>query len=361
MLKASLTSFFTNLDDQLAVSNDRVELCEMCIRVSKYAYLLTNHPSTSAHDFETAVASHACSAYHERREDDCITLSHATVRASDYANAQFTPAELNLSVEDLRTLVVSKSDQRCSEMSCCGSKIYRRQHHPRTNGQLQPEDIDAEAGALAKQEMELVNQRSEILKQKLALDDHLSKLRQDASMLEKTKKLMRERHHRFVELEHRLKHREERLQEKEQDLSERQKLMPYYLPYPMANQPPPAQQQQQQQQQSAGQGQQQGQPAPSDGSTSTTNSNSQQQPAQQPSSSLYQRRRSSLEGDMDYDDADLDASLDGMDPMNDLNADDEEQIFLTLLQGARSRRQHREGVASQPVSSSDDVDLDALS
>jgi len=166
MLKASLSSFFTNLDDNLAVVNDRVELCEMCIRVTKYAYLLTNHPTSSATDFESSVAGHACAFYHDQREDDCVTMSHAIIHQSDFANAQFTEPELNLSVEDLRTLVVSRSDQRCSELSCCGTKIFRRQHNPTSNGQLQPEDIDAEANALSRQEMELVNQRSVILKQK---------------------------------------------------------------------------------------------------------------------------------------------------------------------------------------------------
>jgi len=327
MLKASLTSFFTNLDDKLAIVNDRVELCEMCIRVTKYAYLLSNHPSSSSADatdssdstFQSSVASHACSSYHEHREDDCLTLSHAIVHQSDYADAQFSPAELNLSVEDLRTLIVSKADQRCAELSCCGSKIFRRQFHPTTNGQLQPEDIDAEASALSKQEMELVNQRAAILQEKMTLDDRIAQLRRDASFMQKTKQSIRLRRQRLNAFEHRLKHREERLSEKEEDLAERQKLTPYYLPYPL-----PAQQQQA--------------PPPPQQSDSNSNSNSSPPPA----SSLQQRvsRSSSSSDDLaslsDYDLAslDYDSKSDGLQELSE----EEENNFLSLIQGVHAER-----------------------
>jgi len=309
MLKASLTSFFTNLDDKLSVVSDRVELCEMCIKVTKYALLLANHPVTK--DFESSVATHACATYHERRADDCVTLSRAIVRKGDYADAAFTPSELNLSVEELRTLIVSKSDQRCAEMSCCGSKIFRRQNHPTANGALQPEDIDAEANALSKQEMELVNERSVILQQKLALDDHLAQLRHDASLLEKTKASMRRHRQSLDELEKRLKHREERLTEKEQDLAERQKLAPYYLPYPVSYPNSP--------------------PAPSPSATAAPQpANNNNSPP--PSSALSSLEQTSFQpsSDIIYDDHDVD-------PINDLS-EEEENNFLSMLQGIHARR-----------------------
>jgi len=344
MLKASLTSFFTNLNDKLAIVTDRVELCEMCIRVTKYAYLLSNHPSSSSPSsdasadadssadstFQSSVASHACSSYHEHREDDCLTLSHAIVHQSDYADAQFSPAELNLSVEDLRTLIVSKADQRCAELSCCGSKIFRRQFHPTTNGQLQPEDIDAEASALSKQEMELVNQRAAILQEKMSLDDRIAQLRRDASFMEKTKQSIRLRRQRLNAFEHRLKHREERLSEKEEDLAERQKLTPYYLPYPLTypaqqQQAPPPQQQQQQQ-------------TSSSDSNSNSNSNSNSSPP--PASSLQQRASRPSSDDLaspsDYDLAslDYDGNSDGLQELSD----EEENNFLSLIQGVHAER-----------------------
>jgi len=231
MLKASLTSFFTNMDDPLSVTSDRVALCEMCISVNKYAILLANHPSENTE--ETTVATHGCSTYTSQREDDCITLTHALMKDFEPSDALFTTAELQLDVEDLRTLIVSKADQRCAELSCCGSKLFRRHSYPQTNGALQPEDIDAEARVLAKQEMDLVNQRAEILKQKMSLDDHISRLHHDAKLLEKTKASIRQRRLALEALERRLRHREQRITEKEQDLAERQKLTPYYIPYPM--------------------------------------------------------------------------------------------------------------------------------
>jgi len=314
--------------------NDRVELCEMCIRATKYAYLLTNHPTSSGDSFESTVASHACSAYHEHREDDCITLSHAIIHYSDYADAQFTPAELNLSVEELRTLIVSKADQRCAELSCCGSKLFRRQNHPTTNGQLQQEDIDAEANALSKQEMELVNERSLILKQKLALDDHLANLRRDASLLENEKNSMRLKRQRLNTLERRLKHREERLTEKEQDLAERQKLTPYYLPYPLSSPAPtPA-----------------AQPASPPAASATA-------PA---AASLVSRRSSPSDATFSSIDSDLDYDTNAIDNMNSLNGDDsndplqelneeEENNFVSLLQRMRAHQTHH-------LPSSDDID-----
>jgi len=324
MLKASLSSFFTNLDDKLAVVNDRVELCEMCIRVTKYAYLLTNHPSTNkASEFESAVGSHACSSYHEHREDDCVTLSHSIINQPDFANAQFTPSELNLSVEDLRTLVVSKADQRCAELSCCGSKIFRRQNHPTTNGQLQQEDIDAEANALSKQEMELVNQRSLILKQKLALDDHIANLRRDAGLLERTKNSVRTKRQKLTDLERRLKHREERLSEKEQDLAERQRLTPYYLPYPLPSSAPPA-------------APAAAPPAPAASTTPTTDASSQPAPASLVSRRLVRRESSDIDS-LDYNDDDITNDELNSDPLQELN-EEEENNFVSLLQRMRAHR-----------------------
>jgi len=301
MLKASLSTFFNNMDDNLAVASDRVQLCEMCIRVNKYALLLAKKRSD---DFESTVASHACSSYDVHREDDCVTLAHAVLRDFNRADATFTAAELNLPVEKLRELIVSRSDQRCAEMSCCGSKIFRRRQYPDTNGQLQPEDIEEEARVLARQEMDLVKTRAEILQQKLAMDDRIDRLRHDTQWIEKTKANVRKRRAELDDMEQRLKHREERLTEKEDDLAERQKLTPYYIPYPinMPNSAPTT-------------------PSPSPASSppaSSSQSTTAQATPMSPSSLEKTKKTTSSEGE-------------DIDPIRDLDERDD-QTFLELMQ-----------------------------
>jgi len=171
---------------------------------------------------------------------------------------------------------------------------------------LQPEDLDEEARLLSNQEMDLVNMRAQILKQKMALDDHIRSLHRDAQWIERNKKSLRHRRGELDELQQQLKHREERLTEKEQDLAERQKLTPYYIPYPGGSPPPVASTPT---------------PAPTAGTTPPATSDN------QPPTSLAQTRPSSRSPSDD-----IITSGNDVDPIRDMDeGGPDDTAFLSLL------------------------------
>ncbi len=58
--KAGLTSFFIQKDSKQAFAEDQSELCEMCAKVMRLAYLYSNDMTTSDR-WATALQANACS------------------------------------------------------------------------------------------------------------------------------------------------------------------------------------------------------------------------------------------------------------------------------------------------------------
>jgi len=120
--KAGLTSFFTQKDTKTAFAEDTTELCEMCAKVVRLAYLYSNDMTTSA-TWATALQNNACKFVGSARTADCNALTTALVSSRrkffDGKKSKFTRGELRGSTEQLGLLVDTRSYKQCKSVGCC--------------------------------------------------------------------------------------------------------------------------------------------------------------------------------------------------------------------------------------------------
>jgi len=120
--RASLTSFFVQKDTKVAFAEDTNELCELCAKVTRLAYLYSNDVQTQS-KWPAALKDNACTFVSTARKADCSSLTDAVVSAKrsffDSKKSKFTRTELRGSTEQLALLVDNRSYLACKHIGCC--------------------------------------------------------------------------------------------------------------------------------------------------------------------------------------------------------------------------------------------------
>jgi len=100
--KAGLTSFFTTADTKAQFAEDQNELCDLCARITRLAYLYTNDVQTQAKWAQSLEAS-ACSYVGSKRRPDCQKLTSEVVQSQrsffESKKSKFTKKELKGTTE----------------------------------------------------------------------------------------------------------------------------------------------------------------------------------------------------------------------------------------------------------------------
>jgi nucleotide-binding universal stress UspA family protein len=117
-----LTSFFVRQDSKLSFAQDESELCELCAKVVRLAYLYSNDAMTQS-TWSDSTTGAACQFVENHRQGDCSKLASAVVAAQqDYfsgSDAKFSSKEQSGTTEQLGLLVDQRSYGLCKTMGCC--------------------------------------------------------------------------------------------------------------------------------------------------------------------------------------------------------------------------------------------------
>jgi len=120
--KAGLTSFFTTADTKAAFAEDQNELCDLCAKITRLAFLYTNDVQTQA-KWAQSLESSACSYVGSARRSDCQKLTGDIVQSQrsffESKKSKFTSKELKGTTEQLGMIVDSRSYDICREIGCC--------------------------------------------------------------------------------------------------------------------------------------------------------------------------------------------------------------------------------------------------
>jgi len=275
--KAGLTSFFTQRDTKAAFAEDQSELCEMCAKVMRLAYLYSNDVQTQD-KWETALTDNACRYVSAARRTDCNGLTKGIIASqrSFFASTKgkFSKAELKGTTDQLGLLVDDKSYFQCKAIGCC--PVVPKRKGPAV---LEPcskpgdsKEVDKDRDALAKdrfymdavrdelfaqrrannkfkakldlKETDLVGRETKLKKDREVLQQDQSKLREATEALKKREDKVGRRERDERELRAYNKKREKWLKEREDNIHDREDLCykreeQLGLPHPPKTSPPP--------------------------------------------------------------------------------------------------------------------------
>lgn len=227
--KAGLTSFFTDKDTKPAFAEDQAELCEMCAKVMRLAYLYSNDPQTGK-NWANALENNACSYVSKARKADCSSLTKSVVDTQrkffSGKKSKFTRKELAGTTEQLGLVVDSRSYIACKQVGCCA--VVPKKAGPKTLAPCSKPgdraDVAADRDALTRDRFYLDKLREELFAQRRAnnkfkakLDLHEIDLKGREKHLKKEKKVLAEDKTKAQEARAALKRREERVQRREKD------------------------------------------------------------------------------------------------------------------------------------------------
>jgi len=233
--KAGLTSFFTQQDTKAAFAEDQSELCEMCAKITRLAFLYSNDVQTMD-KWATALESNACNFVGSSRRSDCKALTRGVIAAQrgvfDSKKARFTAKELKGTTEQLGMMVDSRSYNMCKQIGCC-RLVPKVSSKPLLEPCSKPGDraeVDKDRNSLQKDRFYLDTIRNELFDQrrlnnqvraKLDLKDTDLKSREksvkkDREVLKKDQQKYREALNALKRREDRVKRREEREQKLEE-------------------------------------------------------------------------------------------------------------------------------------------------
>jgi len=233
--KAGLTSFFTTADTKAQFAEDQNELCDLCAKVTRLAFLYTNDVQTQAKWSQSLEAS-ACSYVGSKRRPDCQKLTTDIIGAQrsffESKKSKFKAKELKGTTEQLGMLVDSRSYDICRSMGCCsvvpkrkGKKVLKPCSKPGDVADVTKdrENLQRDRFYLDKIKEELFDQRrlNNAFKAKLDLkeiDLHSAqqKLKKDLELLRKEQEQMREAKDALKRREDRVKRREKNEHDREE-------------------------------------------------------------------------------------------------------------------------------------------------
>jgi len=122
IFKAGLTSFFIRQDSKVSYAEDEAELCHLCTKVTRLAFLYVNERSTRD-SWAAVLRDNACVFADKARQNDCKSLTAGIIKSEgDFFKSNtshFSRDELKLSTKDLSLVLDTKSLGRCKSIGCC--------------------------------------------------------------------------------------------------------------------------------------------------------------------------------------------------------------------------------------------------
>jgi len=230
--KAGLTSFFIQKDSKTAFAEDQSELCEMCAKVMRLAYLYSNDMTTS-NRWATALQSNACTFVGSARKADCDSLTGGVIVSQrkffDGKKSKFTRGELRGSTEQLGLLVDQRSYHACKQIGCCpvvpaktGPKVLQPCSKPGDKA-----EVAADRAGLVKDRFLMDQLREQLFIQrrtnnefKAKLDLHEIDLKSRETKLAKEQSILKSDQSKMRDAVNALKIREQRVIRKEKDEKE---------------------------------------------------------------------------------------------------------------------------------------------
>jgi hypothetical protein len=110
------------------VSQDDIELCELCGRLVRLAFVYSND-ITSQHGWADALNNNACSFVEEKRSEDCNRMLLELTRTQrdyfDNSDSKFSESEWSKDTNDFGLLLDTKAFSICKQISCCPSNSRR--------------------------------------------------------------------------------------------------------------------------------------------------------------------------------------------------------------------------------------------
>jgi len=275
--KAGLTSFFTQRDTKAAFAEDQNELCEMCAKVMRLAYLYSNDVQTQD-KWDTALTDNACRYVSAARRTDCNGLTKGIISSQrsffSSKKSRFKKAELKGTTDQLGLLVESNSFFQCKAIGCCPvipkrtgpavlspcSKPGDAKEVDKDRESLQKDRfyMDAVRDELFKQrrennklkakldlkEKDLVGREKKLQKDREVLNDDQSKLRDATEAMKKREDKVSRRESDERAMRKYNKQREKWLKTREDAISDREDICykreeQLGLPHPPKSSPPP--------------------------------------------------------------------------------------------------------------------------
>lgn len=179
--KAGLTSFFTQKDTKPAFAEDTAELCEMCAKVVRLAYLYSNDAATGK-NWDRALENNACTYVSTARKGDCSAMTKGVIASQRTffggKKSKFTRKELKGTTEQLGLVVDKRAYLTCKQVGCCpilpkksGAKVLKPCSKPGDRA-----DVSADRDALTKDRFLLDKLREELFAQRRANNAFKAKL-----------------------------------------------------------------------------------------------------------------------------------------------------------------------------------------
>jgi len=227
--KAGLTSFFTQRDTAAAFAEDQSELCEMCAKVMRLAYLYSNDVQTQD-KWEAALTDNACKYVSALRRTDCNGLTKGIISSQrsyfSSKQAKFKPRELKGTSDMLAMLVDSKSYHQCKAIGCC--PVVPKRKGPAV---LEPcskagdaKDVERDRSALQKDRFFMDSVRDELFTQRRTNNEFRAKLdmkeidlKSREDKLKHDKKILAEDQTKLRDATGALQRREDRVSRRESD------------------------------------------------------------------------------------------------------------------------------------------------
>jgi len=275
--KAGLTSFFIQRDTKAAFAEDQSELCEMCAKVMRLAYLYTNDVQTSE-KWASALETNACQYVSPPRRGDCQGLAKGIIASqrSFFSSKQskFAPADLKGSTEQLGLVVDARSYKQCKAIGCC-PVVPKPKGKPLLEPCSKPgdaKDVDRDRAALQTDRFALDSVRDQLFAQRRANNEFKAKLdlkeedlkgrelklKKNQDILKRDQQKMREAMDALQRRENRVKRREDDeralemynkkkekwLKEREENVKDREDICykredQLGIPHPPKTRPPP--------------------------------------------------------------------------------------------------------------------------
>jgi len=127
-LRADLTSFYINQNSKAVVSQDDIELCELCGRIVRLAYIYSND-ITSQRGWSDALNNNACGYVEEKRSEDCNRLVFEISRSQrsyfDGSDSKFSESDWSQDTDSFAQLLDGKAFSICKQISCCSINSRR--------------------------------------------------------------------------------------------------------------------------------------------------------------------------------------------------------------------------------------------
>jgi len=126
--RADLKSFYINQNTKAIVSQYDIELCELCGRLIRLAYVYSND-ITSQRTWPDALNNNACVYVEQKRSADCNKMLSEIIRTQksyfDSSDSKFTDSDWSQDTDGFGLILDTKSFSICKQIACCPSNTRK--------------------------------------------------------------------------------------------------------------------------------------------------------------------------------------------------------------------------------------------